>query len=1563
MQKKKPSTATPSAASLPVSKSKDQKRRETLDTSSDSSESDSEISFKNEQQHQKSREIKTPTASAKAVTKRKSSSEESGTSSERSGQNKSKSGSSKANKTPASSSAAPTAISTSKSAKDKAKHEKNEREKLELDKKMSKIFGSSSDEEEDEDLDQEHQKSREVETTTKARKLSNIGLSDSDKEQQKSEQLASSDLMKTNQVEKNTTTAKKVKKERTSSGRSSTGSRSNRETAESLFDQLTVNTDDQPIKTELASPQQLQDNKKSINFTEKVTKSTSEGYTVFAEGAPKEAVSSPKSVSAGSDGAVIKTEKRDSVEHQEDDLPPATMELSELDKSIASITEEVKEKVNTSGNGSNIIKNEDNNDKDLMEEAAANSVVASSNSKRTVISQEETDQAVTALLGESFENSFDEKLPKLEEVTGSTGSVVTQMDTSEPGGTQPPGIMEDVDDEAAKAVAGLASSEQSDQDQFEVQQGGTSQEQPQDLQTVLATEQLMPSSTETGNGNDSTTKIPIPPPAAEIASPPVVVAATTETTPKTSTRGRGGRGRGRGRTSTINKEQAEQEQQQQTPNTNTTTTRGGRGRGSRGGSGRVSTRGSSAAQQNADVSESSDVEMKSPIETEVSTAPTTTTRGGRGGRGRGRGRGSGSTSATTASTVAAANSSSRRRSSETSTDSMSNKSLTTTATPSATGATTVATSVFDWEEDESEMMASPTLRKENAKNKTMQQQNQLSIDTGNESTSGKKELESTSSSTPVKSPNVQPPTTKAATPNRQRRSTGSNSRSSKESAGEDEVIISPSTAANSALAQATNNKQETEEKIKAILEQAKQQQEQTAALGLLKEVVQPQQQQQPQAVAVAATPVSTPAHHPLPAAQVTATSPAAAALIQVQQRPTVLTTRMPVSSANQPGAAAAVPITSTAATTTLAFPTQPHSMRPQVVQLPTQPIPPSEIARQTTKQVLLEPKAGASGGVTASAQAASQAQAAASAASSQQNKMVSPNKLVAIPTTSPRGPVPAATSITLPTQPVPMSQTQLNSVTNSIVAKTMAMSMLPNQPLPPQHQPMTVLAAAQAQAQAQAQQQQQQQHHQQQQQQQPKLPQHPVPPVMPPTSATSITLVPAPNNRSASPVKPQHVALKKREYMASALAAAAASNAEHNHNKDVMHVDQKPPVGLGGPDQHQQPSVSSPAPPPTSVYPNPRKDHMKPRDAFGRGAHLIKEEPKPSLQQQQHSQAIKPLHQPPPPSSPSLPSLDQLIMMRDQEMQMVYQSLIKQGNTEQMATYVASQMATDRYKSAIDQILQLNNERPSSRDHHVGGPPGGHHGGPGDAFNAPIAHAHSRHPNPYVHDPFNRGAAAAAAAAMINLNSSGGPLGGPVVPGQPGGQVTSQVPRQPPPSSPEPTEFAYPSLEAYPVVWQGHLGLKNESASVQFHYISGCKELARNSLPLEPIPHMATLRIGQRMRLEDAHLSGVRTKMQQNGEHCVLLALPCGKDPSDVEAQSRQLREHFITYLQLKGAAGIVNVPGVEGGYVVHVFPSCDFANETMTSIAPDLLARVAEIEHMVIVIATVLDKAAASMT
>lgn len=43
-------------------------------------------------------------------------------------------------------------------------------------------------------------------------------------------------------------------------------------------------------------------------------------------------------------------------------------------------------------------------------------------------------------------------------------------------------------------------------------------------------------------------------------------------------------------------------------------------------------------------------------------------------------------------------------------------------------------------------------------------------------------------------------------------------------------------------------------------------------------------------------------------------------------------------------------------------------------------------------------------------------------------------------------------------------------------------------------------------------------------------------------------------------------------------------------------------------------------------------------------------------------------------------------------------------------------------------------------------------------------------------------------------------------------------------------------------------------------------------------------------------------------EHCILLALPCGRDQVDVLQQSSNLKNGFITYLQSKQAAGIVNV-------------------------------------------------------
>lgn len=96
---------------------------------------------------------------------------------------------------------------------------------------------------------------------------------------------------------------------------------------------------------------------------------------------------------------------------------------------------------------------------------------------------------------------------------------------------------------------------------------------------------------------------------------------------------------------------------------------------------------------------------------------------------------------------------------------------------------------------------------------------------------------------------------------------------------------------------------------------------------------------------------------------------------------------------------------------------------------------------------------------------------------------------------------------------------------------------------------------------------------------------------------------------------------------------------------------------------------------------------------------------------------------------------------------------------------------------------------------------------------------------------------------------------------------------------------------------------------------------------------------------------------QISKEHCMLLALPCGRDHNDVLQQSTNLQTGFITYLQQKQAAGIINLPAPDSdqvAYVAHIFPSCEFANDNLKMIAPDLLQRVADIAHLLIVIATV---------
>ncbi|TKS77222.1 Msx2-interacting protein SMART/HDAC1-associated repressor protein SPEN -like protein [Collichthys lucidus] len=163
-------------------------------------------------------------------------------------------------------------------------------------------------------------------------------------------------------------------------------------------------------------------------------------------------------------------------------------------------------------------------------------------------------------------------------------------------------------------------------------------------------------------------------------------------------------------------------------------------------------------------------------------------------------------------------------------------------------------------------------------------------------------------------------------------------------------------------------------------------------------------------------------------------------------------------------------------------------------------------------------------------------------------------------------------------------------------------------------------------------------------------------------------------------------------------------------------------------------------------------------------------------------------------------------------------------------------------------------------------------------------------------------------------------------------------------------------LTKYPIVWQGLLALKNDQAAVQLHFVSGNTILAQRSLP--PPEGGPLLRIVQRMRLEASQLDSVARRMTVENDYCLLLALPCGRDQEDVLGQTQALKSGFITYLQAKQAAGIINVPNPgsnQPAYVVQIFPPCEFSESHLSRLAPDLLNSISSISpHLMIVIASV---------
>ncbi|KAI6234132.1 SPOC domain-containing protein [Aphelenchoides fujianensis] len=115
------------------------------------------------------------------------------------------------------------------------------------------------------------------------------------------------------------------------------------------------------------------------------------------------------------------------------------------------------------------------------------------------------------------------------------------------------------------------------------------------------------------------------------------------------------------------------------------------------------------------------------------------------------------------------------------------------------------------------------------------------------------------------------------------------------------------------------------------------------------------------------------------------------------------------------------------------------------------------------------------------------------------------------------------------------------------------------------------------------------------------------------------------------------------------------------------------------------------------------------------------------------------------------------------------------------------------------------------------------------------------------------------------------------------------------------------------------------------------------SWPLRQDDGLPTIRITQRMRLQNPHLVTVCNKMNNEDEFVALICFPCGEDAEQVSQQTTKMTSTFINYLTSKMAAGVVTrAPHApHPSCVAHVFPPCEFAVQQLQRLAPEIFEEI----------------------
>jgi len=162
-----------------------------------------------------------------------------------------------------------------------------------------------------------------------------------------------------------------------------------------------------------------------------------------------------------------------------------------------------------------------------------------------------------------------------------------------------------------------------------------------------------------------------------------------------------------------------------------------------------------------------------------------------------------------------------------------------------------------------------------------------------------------------------------------------------------------------------------------------------------------------------------------------------------------------------------------------------------------------------------------------------------------------------------------------------------------------------------------------------------------------------------------------------------------------------------------------------------------------------------------------------------------------------------------------------------------------------------------------------------------------------------------------------------------------------------------------PVVWNGRLMLKNSAFAIRLHLVEGPTQLVDSLLHNPASTERTSLKITQRLRLDESKISEVRRRVSLVGSSgsCVMLAVPASDAQVVADSQHRPLK-NLMTYLRQKDAAGVILLPPNSGSRtnqetgLLHAFPpDCDFARQQLLRRAPNLSSDVAKEEHLIVLV------------